>query len=293
MIESRFGDPGVPIGAVFRTRQEVYDAGVHFHTQAGIAGTHPAAQSIVISGGYSDDLDLGDEIFYTGYGGREPNSGLQVADQVLQSWNWALVQNRDLGIPVRVVRGADPSNRYAPPSGYRYDGLYDVIGFSPAEGGDGFRIFHYHLIRRPSQEPGAWVGFPTSENAAPGRIPRVVSRIDRDPALVEAIKELHGYRCQISGTKIDTPSGPYAEAAHIRPLGRPHDGPDALSNLLCLCPNDHIRLDRGVLVITDDLEVASAASSEVLSSLITDEDHWIDPKVVGYHRFVWTELLQR
>ena len=292
MASSRYGDPGVPIGTSFRTRQEVYDAGVHLHTQAGIAGTQPAAQSIVISGGYSDDLDLGDEIFYTGYGGRDPNSGRQIADQELKSWNWALVQNRDLNIPVRVVRGANPGNPYAPASGYRYDGLYDVIGFSPAEGRDGFRIFHYHLIRSPSQIARAWDEVPTPIRS-PGRTSRLVSTIDRDPALAEAVKELHGYRCQISGTRIDTPSGPYAEAAHVKPLGHPHDGPDALNNLLCLCPNDHIRLDRGVLVITEELEVASVASNEVLGSLITDEDHWIDPALLGYHRFIWTDLLRR
>ena len=273
-------------------RLRVGDIRVADASRIGLLVASADSRLSVISAGSSDDLDLGDEIFYTGYGGRDPNSGRQVANQELKSWTWALVQNRDLNIPVRVVRGADPSNPYAPSSGYRYDGLYNVIGFSPAEGRDGFRIFHYHLIRRPSQITPAWGELPTPIGS-PGRTARLVSTIDRDPALAEAVKELHGYRCQISGTRIDTPSGPYAEAAHIRPLGRPHDGPDALSNLLCLCPNDHIRLDRGVLVITEELEVASAASNEVLGSLITDEDHWIDPALIGYHRYIWTDLLRR
>ena len=290
MVRDRFGDPGIPVGTAFATRHDVYEAGIHRHTQAGIAGTDPAAASIVLSGGYTDDRDLGDEIYYTGFGGRDPGTGRQVADQELTSWNWALAQNRDLDIPVRVVRGADPTNPFAPASGYRYDGLYDVVGFSPAEGKDGFRVFHYKLVRRADQA-AAWPV--EADAAAAARRTATVSQVVRDPALVVAVKELHGYQCQISGTRIDTPSGPYAEAAHIRPLGRPHDGPDLLSNLLCLCPNDHVRLDRGVLVISDEFEVVSADSGETLGQLRVSEDHWLDPVLVTYHRYIWTELLRR
>jgi len=111
--------------------------------------------------------------------------------------------------------------------------------------------------------------------------------------LADAVKGIYGFRCQISGTVIKTVSGPYAEAAHIRPIGRPHDGPDALGNLLCLCPNDHVRLDRGVLVITEEMEVVSVSTGETVSSLLVDDDHWIDPSMVGYHRYIWQDLLNR
>jgi putative restriction endonuclease len=280
----------VPVGTLFSTRQAAFDAGVHRHTQAGIAGTYPAAQSIVLSGGYRDDIDLGDEIFYTGYGGRDPGSGQQVADQELKSWNWALAQNRDLGLPVRVIRGADPTNPFAPAHGYRYDGLYDVVDFSPAEGKKGFRIFHYRLLRRPGQDTVPRVVTP---GQPPGRTAVTVARIDRDPGMANAVKEIYGHRCQVSRTAIATPAGPYAEAAHIRALGRPHNGVDDLSNLLCLCPNDHVKLDRGVLVVSDSFEVVEARTGEVTGELLLDSDHWIDPEAVKYHRYVWTELLSR
>lgn len=39
------------------------------------------ADAIVVSGGYEDDNDDGDEIIYTGQGGNDPDSGKQVADQ--------------------------------------------------------------------------------------------------------------------------------------------------------------------------------------------------------------------
>jgi len=47
--------------------------------QAGIVGgTGSGAESIVLSGGYTDDEDHGDEIIYTGDGGRDPRTGRQI-----------------------------------------------------------------------------------------------------------------------------------------------------------------------------------------------------------------------
>ena len=54
------------------------------------------------------------------------------------------------------------------------------------------------------------------------------------------------------------PTGRYAEGAHIRPLGYPHDGPDVLGNVLCLCPNDHVRFDYGAIWLDDRLYVVDA-----------------------------------
>jgi hypothetical protein len=49
--------------------------------------------------------------------------------------------------------------------------------------------------------------------------------------------------------------GPYAEAAHIRPHGRPHSGPDTYDNLICLCPNHHPLFDFGGFLVADDLSL--------------------------------------
>lgn len=87
---------------------------------------------------------------------------------------------------------------------------------------------------------------------APRRHVGEVARIVRDTAVTRRVKELHGYRCQVCGETVETPAGPYAEAAHIRPLGRPHDGPDVLANVLCLCPNHHVAFDRWAFSIADD-----------------------------------------
>lgn len=53
-----FDEHWVPVATRFASRREVFDAGVHQHMQAGVAGTRLAAASIVLPGGYDDDGDL-------------------------------------------------------------------------------------------------------------------------------------------------------------------------------------------------------------------------------------------
>ena len=49
---------------------------------------------------------------------------------------------------------------------------------------------------------------------------------------------------------------PIAIGAHIKDLGRPHNGPDTEENVLCLCPNHHALFDRyGFYIDPDTLEI--------------------------------------
>jgi hypothetical protein len=57
------------------------------------------------------------------------------------------------------------------------------------------------------------------------RLETTVLRIVRDTEQARRIKELYDYKCQICGTRLEGLAGPYAEAAHIKPLGAPHRGP--------------------------------------------------------------------
>src|SRR5665648_278714 len=84
--------------------RELSRAGGHRPTQAGIAGSQKAgADSIVVSGGYEDDQDLGDLIIYTGHGGQDRDTGRQAGDQQLTHANLALARSCDEGLPVRVI----------------------------------------------------------------------------------------------------------------------------------------------------------------------------------------------
>ena len=81
----------------------------------------------------------------------------------------------------------------------------------------------------------------------PEQIATTTYRFIRDTDMTRDVKRLHNFECQICGSTINLPNGDrYAEAHHIRPLGRGHRGDDLPGNILCLCPNHHAELDYGV-----------------------------------------------
>jgi len=89
------------------------------------------------------------------------------------------------------------------------------------------------------------------EPSPPDRANVTVRRIIRDTKIVEQLKVLYEFRCQICGFTIELTDGRcYCEAHHIRPLGSPHDGADITSNIIVVCPNHHAMLDYGAIPIT-------------------------------------------
>lgn len=265
-------------GTQFDNRKELSASGIPPPTQAGISGRGAeGADSIVLSGGFEDDEDHGDVIIYTGAGGRDPNSGQQVADQVLTRWNLALAKSSIEGLPVRVTRGSNHRGEYSPDSGYRYDGVYYVADYWIEAGISGFSVCRYRLVRSLSAQPLPDNNSPDQADTA--RRSSTVLRIVRDTKLSKAIKKLHAYRCQVCGLAIETSAGLYAEAAHIQPLGRPHDGPDIAANIICLCPNHHVLFDHGGFSITDDLELVGLGGL-----LRVVPNHLIGVEFLRYHR---------
>jgi predicted restriction endonuclease len=81
-------------GDTFASRLQLRLTGMHRPVRAGIAGSqHTGAESIVMSEVYEDDVFGEDEIIYTGQGGRDPKTGHQVSDQVLNDRNLALIKS--------------------------------------------------------------------------------------------------------------------------------------------------------------------------------------------------------
>lgn len=282
--------PGIAVGALFASRADVAAAGVHRPRIAGISGAAAeGADSIVLNGGYEDDEDRGDEVTYTGHGGNDPETGRQIANQALHAGNRALAKNCLDGLPVRVVRGWREPSGYGPPTGFRYDGLYRVVRHWSDVGQSGFRIWRFRLERDdPSAPPWEFSGTSARESQAEYRPEHVVQRLVRNSAVIQHVKDLHQYRCQICGIRLETPGGPYAQGAHIRPLDRPHNGPDEPANVLCLCPNDHVLLETGALVIRDDLTVIERPSSRPLGQLRTVRGHNVSIGELAYHRRMFT-----
>jgi putative restriction endonuclease len=278
---------GIPVGATFPDRMALSKAGVHRATQAGITGGSDGTESIVLNAGYSDDVDRGDEVIYTGHGGRNPNTGRQESDQELEQGNKGLAVCCDNGLPVRVCRGPKVEAPYGTESGYRYDGLYRVEEYWHDVGQDGFRIWRFRLRAIPGEATvfgpagplPATQPMPSAPIAGPS--PKVLSttlRIVRDTVLSAMIKAAHDYRCQVCDIQLAVPTGFYAEAAHVQPLGSPHDGPDISGNVLCLCPNHHVLFDKGTIWIDSSKTVQPLGIP-----LKRPEIHPVEAKYTAYH----------
>lgn len=127
----------------------------------------------------------------------------------------------------------------------------------------------------------------SDEHPPTGPAPRresTSSRPVRNAAIVQQVKELHGHACQVCETRLRYKRGPYSEAAHIRGLGSPHDGPDELKNLLCLCPNHHVLFDGLEIYVDVDGIVRRTHEGDSLGPLRVQTGHSIDDAYLQYHR---------
>lgn len=99
------------------------------------------------------------------------------------------------------------------------------------------------------------------------RFIRQVGIIKRNYKLVNSIKDLYQNTCQICNVRLQISNAHfYSEVHHIKPLGMPHNGPDILSNMICVCPNCHILLDLGALNL--DLRELVALKHEIRKEYI-------------------------
>ncbi|KAL0949553.1 hypothetical protein HGRIS_009602 [Hohenbuehelia grisea] len=169
--------PGVPIGSTWKNREDCSKAGVHSPLRGGIAGNkNDGAFSVVLSGGYEDDEDNGEDILYTGQGGKDYSGdkmeqmqgkskwdGGMCSDQEWTRGNLALKISWQTGKPVRVIRGSSSKSKYAPASGYRYDGLYRVVQASRETGKEGFQVCRFAFKRLPNQGPLPRHGHPQTQ----------------------------------------------------------------------------------------------------------------------------------
>jgi putative restriction endonuclease len=140
--------------------------------------------------------------------------------------------------------------------------LYFVDDYWQERGRAGFLVWRYRLVKLPDQvDQEAEQQSATKGSKVPSEAPRretTVLRIVRDARQARRVKELYDYKCQMCGIRLEGLAGPYAEAAHIKPLGAPHNGPDTSDNILCLCPNHHVLFDHGGVVVAEDLSLVGA-----------------------------------
>ena len=281
----RFGHiKNTQIGQIFDSRKELAASGIHTPPMGGIWGNkYDGAASIVLSGGYEDDIDDLNYILYTGQGGQGAPGGKQIADQEFVRGNKGLQLSYEYKLPVRVTRGHQITN--GPSKGYRYDGLYYVTGVERVQGKSGYFVCRFHLKSEDSidaLEEKLENSFKPSYEA-PERASSTVNRIRRNPKIGEKIKELYGNKCQVCNVFLETPTGSISIGAHIRGLGSPHNGPDMIENMLCLCPNHHDQFDSYSFYIDSSSYKVFGIDNYNGKTITFSKKHHIGKEFLNYH----------
>lgn len=110
----------------------------------------------------------------------------------------------------------------------------------------------------------------------------------RDRKKAVTLKRRYKNSCQFCGTRLQVGDGRfYSEAAHIKGLGEPHNGPDKTANMLVLCPNHHLQFDRGVLRLRKEgthYKILSKSADDPLNGKRIKLEHPIEDEYVKHHR---------
>ena len=279
-----FGEvEGTQVGQIFKDRKALAEAGIHAPPLAGIWGSSEGASSIVLSGGYEDDIDDLNYILYTGQGGQDKPGGKQVSDQEFTRGNEGLMLSCNYKLPVRVTRGYQIKN--GPPEGYRYDGIYYVNKFEKIKGKSGFNICRFHLSTEKTIEK---LETELKQTLKPDykrteRKSSSINKIKRNPKFPEYIKKLYEDKCQVCNVFLKTHIGAISIGAHIKALGEPHNGPDQINNIICLCPNHSWQFDFfGFYIDAETFEIKGLEGYEG-KKLTIKENHNIDKGFFKYH----------
>lgn len=133
----------------------------------------------------------------------------------------------------------------------------------PVPAADFNRIVARGLLDQDELLPriGAYPDDRFREEAAPfifeqerDRVPLLTNRVVRDRVFRSKVLHAYDSTCAFTGLKFINGGGrAEAEAAHIRPVEA--DGPDIVNNGIALSGTVHWMFDRGLLSLTDDLEI--------------------------------------
>ena len=129
-------------GDLFASRLDLSLRGQHRPPRAGVCATVAhGAESIILADQYEDDEVHDDYFWYAGHGGRDGQTGRQVASQEFNHRNRALARSQETGRPVRVFRRIAPGGA----GQFRYEGLWRVVGHEYVAGRSGFQVYRFRL----------------------------------------------------------------------------------------------------------------------------------------------------
>ena len=105
------------------------------------------------------------------------------------------------------------------------------------------------------------------------------------------MKNLYDNTWQVCRIQLMTDAGAISIGAHIQGLGKPHNGPDVVENMLCLCHNCHAIFDSGAFYINDDCKTItwlhkpnSSGSLAQSNELFGKPEHQIGLPFIQSHR---------
>jgi hypothetical protein len=132
-----------------------------------------------------------------------------------------------------------------------------------------------------------WIEQDEIEQTVGRRLQQVKAQL-RDRRKAAALRTHYDNTCMICGTKLQVGRDKfYTEAAHIKPLGKPHNGPDVAKNMLVLCPNHHLQFDSGMLCfekVGEDFRLVSRVRNDLLHGKVLTLRHTLDDEYVRWHR---------
>ncbi|WP_298242590.1 HNH endonuclease [uncultured Bradyrhizobium sp.] len=112
------------------------------------------------------------------------------------------------------------------------------------------------------------------------RVSLTVSRVLRDRVFRRIVLRAYDERCAITGLKLINGMGrAEVAAAHIRPVEA--NGPDIVSNGIALSGTAHWMFDRGLISLSDDLEILISRQTndpEGIRSVINKTGHALEPE---------------
>lgn len=105
---------------------------------------------------------------------------------------------------------------------------------------------------------------------------RLQKRPFRDRVFADSVKRAYEKRCSLTGLQLINGGGrAEVEAAHIRPIGDGHKGPDSIWNGIALCQTAHWLFDRGLVSLEDDYSILVSPNAP------TDIERLLRPEMIA------------
>ncbi|CEH13358.1 E3 UBIQUITIN-PROTEIN LIGASE ORTHRUS 1-RELATED [Ceraceosorus bombacis] len=153
--QKEFGHiPDVNVGSWWSDREGCSEAAVHAPTDNVISGDpHQGCWSLLLPTGREGEVDEGETLIIVGSDLIKPTPKKTHNQSLSHGPNATLLMNLYTDQPIRVVRGYQAQNCFAPLEGYSYSGLYEITECSLKRGPAGAVVCYFFLTRCEDQPP--------------------------------------------------------------------------------------------------------------------------------------------